>query len=78
MELKLFYFIKNKERRAISNTGVKLMEGVGGLLIIVKQWRGMRAGALVKWLWEGTHVPKVVSSNPGTVYWMDIFHIYLL
>ena len=36
MELKLFYFIKNKERRAISNTGVKLMEGVGGLLIIVK------------------------------------------
>ena len=24
-----------------------------------------------------THVPKVVSSNPGTVYWMDIFkHAY--
>ena len=21
---------------------------------------------------------KVVSSNPGTGYWMDIFHIYLL
>ena len=22
---------------------------------------------------EETHVPKVVGSNPGTVYWMDIF-----
>ena len=21
---------------------------------------------------------RVVGSNPGTVYWMDIFHIYLL
>ena len=31
------------------------------------------AGALVWWLWEETHVPKVVSSNPGTVNWMDIF-----
>ena len=20
-------------------------------------------------------MPKVVSSNPGTIYWMDIFHI---
>ena len=28
----------------------------------------VRAGALVQWLWEETHVPKVVSSNPGTVY----------
>ena len=25
-----------------------------------------------------THVPKVVGSNPGTKYWMDIFHTYLL
>ena len=24
------------------------------------------------WLWEETHVPKVVSSNPSTVYWMAI------
>ena len=29
-------------------------------------------GTLVQGLWE------VLSSNPGTVYWMDIFHIYLL
>ena len=36
------------------------------------------AGVLVKWLWEETHLLKVVGSNPGTVYWMDIFHIYLL
>ena len=36
-------------------------------------------GALVQWLWEETHVPKVMSSNPGTIYWMDIFsHTYLL
>ena len=27
---------------------------------------------------EETHVPKVVSSNPGTVYWMDIFsHLFV-
>ena len=31
-----------------------------------------QAGALVKWLWE-THVSKVVCSNPGTLYYMDIF-----
>ena len=24
-------------------------------------------------VWEETHVPKVMSSNPGTVYWMDSF-----
>ena len=36
------------------------------------------AGALVKWLWEETHVLKVMSSNPVTIYWTDIFHIYLL
>ena len=37
----------------------------------------MRAGALVMWLCVETHVPKVVGSNPSTVYWMDILHIYL-
>ena len=26
-------------------------------------------------LWEETCIPKVVSSNPSTIYWMDIFHI---
>ena len=31
------------------------------------------AGALVLWLWAETHVPKVMSSNPSTTYWMDIF-----
>ena len=25
-----------------------------------------------------THVPKVVGLNPGTVYWMNIFHFNLL
>ena len=39
------------------------------------RYKGGRAGALVKWLWEETHVPKVVSLNPGTIYWMDFFHI---
>ena len=28
---------------------------------------------MVKWLWEETHVPKVMGSNTGTVYCMDIF-----
>ena len=28
--------------------------------------------ALVQWLWEDTHIPKVVGSNPGAVYWMDM------
>ena len=38
-----------------------------------------RVGALVEWLWEETRVPKDVSSNPCTVYWMGIFsHTYLL
>ena len=35
-------------------------------------------GALVLWLWEESHVLKVVGSNPVTVYWMDILHKYLL
>ena len=29
--------------------------------------------ALVYWLWDETHVLKVVDSNPSTIYWMDIF-----
>ena len=36
------------------------------------------AGALVEWLLEESHIPKVVGSNPSHIYWMDIFHIYLL
>ena len=38
------------------------------------------AGALVLWFWEETHVAKVVGSNPGAIYWMDMtfFHIDLL
>ena len=36
------------------------------------------AGALVEWLWEETHMMKVVGSNPSAIYWMDIFHINLL
>ena len=31
--------------------------------------------ALVQWLWEETRVPQVVSSNPISVYWMEIFKI---
>ena len=38
-----------------------------------------RARALVKWLWEETRVPKVISSNPSTVYWVDIFsHLFIV
>ena len=32
----------------------------------------IKEGALFQWLWEETHVPKLVGSNPGRVYWMDI------
>ena len=32
----------------------------------------LMAGALVQWLWEETHVLKVMGSNTGTLYWMDI------
>ena len=32
-----------------------------------------------KWLWEDTHVLKVVGSNPSTIYWMDIFsHLFVV
>ena len=27
------------------------------------------------WLWEETHILKVVGLNPSLIYWMDIFHI---
>ena len=37
-----------------------------------------RAGTLVQWLWEETHVPKVMGSSPSTIYWLDNFHIYLM
>ena len=46
------------------------------ILCLLKNLIGV--GALVQWLWEEAHGLKVVGSNPGTVYWMDIFHIYLL
>ena len=37
------------------------------------------AGALVLWLWEETGVPKLVSLNPRTVYWIDIFsHLFVV
>ena len=32
-----------------------------------------RAGALVKWLWEMTHVREVMGLNPSAIYRMDIF-----
>ena len=32
----------------------------------------------VLWLREETYNQRVVSSNPGIVYWIDIFHIKLL
>ena len=38
-----------------------------------------RAGALVQWLWEEIHVPKAVSLNPSTIYWLDIFsHLFVV
>ena len=37
-----------------------------------KKWSWW-VGALVEWLKEETRNQKVVCSNPGTRYWMDIF-----
>ena len=34
-------------------------------------------GALVQWLWEETHVQKVVGLNPIIIYWMDIFFRFI-
>ena len=33
----------------------------------------VRAAALVQWLWEESHVPKIMGLNPSTIYWMDFF-----
>ena len=46
-------------------------------IFLDKDIKASWAVAVVEWLWEETHVLKVVGSNPSTVYWMDIFHIYL-
>ena len=36
------------------------------------------ARAQFQWLWEETHVLKIMGLNPCTVYWMEIFHMNLL
>ena len=38
----------------------------------------VRAGALVQWLWEEAHIPKVVGLNPGAVYWMEMTFFTLI
>ena len=38
----------------------------------------LRTGALVLWFWETTRAQEVMGLNPGAVYWMNVFHIYLL
>ena len=30
----------------------------------------------LKWLWKATHVPKVMGSNPGTIY--NFSHIFVV
>ena len=42
-----------------------------------KIWK-VWAGALVQWLWEETHIPKVVGSNPSAGYWMDMTFFTLI
>ena len=43
--------------------------------IYKKRKEGSCPGAMVM---EETHVPKVVGSNPSTVYWMDVFsHVFV-
>ena len=58
-----------------TTTALLLMwnDGPCNLHFVIKHLLLVKADALVKWLWEETRVQKVVGSNPGTVYWMDIF-----
>ena len=49
-----------------------------GYLTLLIKITTVREGALVWWLWEETRVLKFVGSNPSTIYWMDIFNIYLV
>ena len=39
---------------------------------------GHSLGSKAKQMHSSGYVLKVVGSNPSTVYWMDIFDIYLL
>ena len=61
---KMVIFVRKKER----NLGKVSISSLG-----LQHW--WRTGALVQWLKEETHFQKVMSSNPSTRYWMDIFHI---
>ena len=47
-------------------------------IVTAKELFCFRAGALVYWFWDKTHVMKVVGSNQNKVYWMDVYHINLL
>ena len=47
-------------------------------IVTAKELFCFRAGALVYWFWDKTHVLKVVGSNQNKVYWMDVYHINLL
>ena len=42
---------------------------IGSLSKLISWW----AGAVVWLLWKENHDPEVVSSNPGTMYWMSFF-----
>ena len=56
--------------RFVQNFGPKLKNILlNTILARISLW----AGALVQWLQEETHVPEVVSSNPGTINQMCLF-----
>ena len=61
--LEYFFYLQSRYKQNICNCNLNFCS----------KSKVERAGALVQWLWEKTHVPKVMSSNPITVYWMDIF-----
>ena len=73
--------VKNQKLNAFQLDSVELLSQWTlqkiNLMIDCKHFN-RRVGALVKWLWEETHVPKVVGSSPVTVFWIDIFsHIFV-
>ena len=68
----------NGKRYDVTTSKTKTKQSLPSLASKEKTQRRSWAGAMVQWLWEETHVPKVLSLNPGIIYWMDIFHNLLL
>ena len=66
-----FKSIENNPRNLLPSEIKDLLCHIGSTYL--EQVTFPEADALVLWLWEATHVQKVVGSKPNSAYWMDIF-----